>query len=72
MGSDPSLTPVRPQSDPKAAGLLLPLATGAGVAANATSLISIAWFFTQAGAFVFGSGLAVIPFLYVGLVLPAG
>ena len=28
----------------------------------------IAWFFTKAGAFVFGSGLAIIPFLYGGVV----
>ena len=58
----------RPPSEPGAAVLLLPLATGAGVAANAPPLISIAWFFIQAGAFVFGSGLAVIPFLYGGVV----
>ena len=31
-------------------------------------LIEIAWFFTKAGAFVFGSGLAIIPFLYGGVV----
>jgi chromate transporter len=29
----------------------------------------IAWFFTKAGAFVFGSGLAIIPFLHSGTVL---
>jgi chromate transporter len=28
----------------------------------------LAWFFLKAGAFVFGSGLAIIPFLYGGLV----
>ncbi len=28
----------------------------------------IAWFFFKAGAFVFGSGLAIVPFLYGGLV----
>ena len=31
-------------------------------------LFSIWWFFLKAGAFVFGSGLAIIPFLYGGLV----
>jgi chromate transporter len=31
-------------------------------------LWQIAWFFTKAGAFVFGSGLAIVPFLYGGLV----
>jgi len=28
----------------------------------------IAWFFTKAGTFVFGSGLAIVPFLYGGVV----
>ncbi|MGC1244188.1 MAG: chromate transporter [Chryseosolibacter sp.] len=31
-------------------------------------LLDIAWFFTKAGAFVFGSGLAIVPFLYGGVV----
>lgn len=31
-------------------------------------LLSIWWFFLKAGTFVFGSGLAIIPFLYGGLV----
>jgi len=33
------------------------------------SLGSIGWFFARAGAFVFGSGLAVVPFLYGGVVV---
>jgi chromate transporter len=33
-----------------------------------TKLVQIAWFFTKAGAFVFGSGLAIVPFLYGGVV----
>lgn len=33
-----------------------------------TQLIQIGWFFTKAGAFVFGSGLAIIPFLQAGVV----
>lgn len=32
------------------------------------SLSQIAWFFTKAGAFVFGSGLAIVPFLHSGVV----
>lgn len=32
------------------------------------TLIKIALFFTKAGAFVFGSGLAVVPFLHAGVV----
>src|SRR5688572_28279539 len=36
--------------------------------ATESKLIAIAWFFTKAGAFVFGSGLAIVPFLYGGVV----
>jgi chromate transporter len=35
-------------------------------------LKQIAWFFTEAGAFVFGSGLAIIPFLHSGVVAEFG
>jgi chromate transporter len=35
-------------------------------------LIQIGWFFTKAGAFVFGSGLAIVPFLYGGVVKEYG
>jgi chromate transporter len=34
-----------------------------------TTLIKIAIFFTEAGAFVFGSGLAIVPFLHAGVVI---
>jgi chromate transporter len=37
-------------------------------ATDANTLIQIALFFTKAGAFVFGSGLAIVPFLYGGIV----
>jgi chromate transporter len=36
--------------------------------ATESKLMQIAWFFTKAGAFVFGSGLAIVPFLYGGVV----
>jgi chromate transporter len=36
--------------------------------ATESKLVQIAWFFTKAGAFVFGSGLAIVPFLYGGVV----
>ena len=35
-------------------------------------LWQITWFFTKAGAFVFGSGLAIVPFLYGGVVKEYG
>jgi len=52
--------------------IVLPLAgavTGGGGAAGGTTLF---WFFTKAGAFVFGSGLAIVPFLYGGVVREHG
>jgi chromate transporter len=48
-----------------------PLATaGAALAStsNASVLVQIGLFFAKAGAFVFGSGLAIVPFLYGGVV----
>ncbi len=36
------------------------------------TLGQIAWFFTKAGAFVFGSGLAIVPFLHGGVVKEFG
>ena len=35
---------------------------------ESSTLIKIAIFFTKAGAFVFGSGLAIVPFLHAGVV----
>jgi chromate transporter len=37
-----------------------------------SKLVQIMWFFTKAGAFVFGSGLAIVPFLYGGVVKEYG
>jgi chromate transporter len=36
------------------------------------TLQEIAWFFAKAGAFVFGSGLAIVPFLHAGVVKEFG
>jgi chromate transporter len=36
------------------------------------TLVQIAWFFAKAGAFVFGSGLAIVPFLHGGVVKEFG
>ena len=44
------------------------LLTGFGAPATSGALFDILWFFTKAGAFVFGSGLAIVPFLYGGVV----
>jgi chromate transporter len=50
------------------AGLPPALVAGlAGPASDAT-LVKIGWYFAEAGAFVFGSGLAIVPFLHGGVV----
>lgn len=48
----------------------LPLWTISGLAGptTGTTLWTIAWYFAEAGAFVFGSGLAIVPFLHGGVV----
>src|SRR5262249_24357385 len=49
------------------AGLLWLLSGLHGPATGAT-LWTLLWYFAEAGAFVFGSGLAIIPFLHGGVV----
>ena len=68
-------TPPWKKSDTVAASVALPLLFAAVPAAKATLnelLTQIAIFFTKAGAFVFGSGLAIVPFLYGGVVKEYG
>src|SRR5215208_1309020 len=48
--------------------LVLPLTVLAAAATQTDVLLQILLFFTKAGAFVFGSGLAIVPFLYEGVV----
>jgi chromate transporter len=43
-----------------------------GQPAATQTLGKIAWYFTEAGAFVFGSGLAIVPFLQQGVVQQFG
>src|SRR5687768_8927092 len=53
--------------------LALPLLAAAAAAAAQTNVLwEILLFFTKAGAFVFGSGLAIVPFLYEGVVRQFG
>jgi chromate transporter len=49
-----------------ASAALAPVAPAAAI--TSTSTASLFWYFVQAGAFVFGSGLAIVPFLYGGVV----
>lgn len=69
-------TPPRFLRSARSAGAaLLPLVmvtTGSAAAAERETLARIAIFFTKAGAFVFGSGLAIVPFLYGGVVKEYG
>ena len=48
------------------------LTTGLQGPADGTRLAKLTWFFTKAGAFVFGSGLAIVPFLRGGVVQEYG
>ncbi|HEX6063176.1 MAG TPA: chromate transporter [Longimicrobiales bacterium] len=50
----------------------LPTLLMIAAAADTALLFDIAKFFTYAGAFVFGSGLAIVPFLYGGVVTQHG
>jgi chromate transporter len=64
-----------PRWRPSAVSLmLLPpgLFAGLGDPAVRATLWRIAWYFTEAGAFVFGSGLAIVPFLHGGVVKDFG
>lgn len=49
-----------------------PLAFAASASAVPASAGTLFWFFAKAGAFVFGSGLAIVPFLYGGVVREHG
>ena len=50
------------------ANSLLPFVIELSPVTMDSKLWQLAWFFTKAGAFVFGSGLAIVPFLYGGVV----
>jgi chromate transporter len=59
---------------PASALALLPptLLTGLAGPATSATLWKIGWYFAEAGAFVFGSGLAIVPFLHAGVVQDFG
>jgi chromate transporter len=63
------LTKAPPKWKGSAHGFALPLLLAVGIAGNKWgTLWEILLYFTKAGAFVFGSGLAIVPFLYGGVV----
>lgn len=62
-------------SGPRPSGLapaLIVMAAQTSTIAMAPSMSNIFWIFAKAGAFVFGSGLAIVPFLYGELVQTHG
>lgn len=64
-----------PRRTSRGAGAAVPLVAGASFdlgGHDTETLTQILWFFTKAGAFVFGSGLAIVPFLYSGVVKEYG
>lgn len=65
------------KSEPRADGpammaALLPISASAAASTVAPTLSTIFWTFAKAGALVFGSGLAIVPFLYGELVQAQG
>lgn len=52
--------------------MFFPVLLQAAVNTSGKTLWQILWYFTKAGAFVFGSGLAIVPFLYGGVVKEYG
>jgi chromate transporter len=60
----------RARTSPATGFVLVPpvLLTGLAGAASPDTLWRIGWYFAEAGAFVFGSGLAIVPFLHGGVV----
>lgn len=66
MVKAPPALPVR--ATPLMSVSLHPLLTGLHGVAAAATVGALFFFFLKAGAFVFGSGLAIVPFLYGGVV----
>lgn len=61
--------PPKPGAGTAAFALLPPaLTTGLSGPVDGSTLATLAWYFAEAGAFVFGSGLAIVPFLHGGVV----
>jgi chromate transporter len=64
---------MKPKSSTVNTIFLSPFLLQATIALGSDSILKqIGWFFFKAGAFVFGSGLAIVPFLYGGVVKEYG
>ncbi len=68
-------TSSRPGDPPAVSALVAPAALGAAkhswvvLSATGGTLVALGLFFAKAGAFIFGSGLAIVPFLREGVVV---
>jgi chromate transporter len=62
----------RPQFGTAGSYFLFPFFIQLSTGMGDNTLKQIGWFFFKAGAFVFGSGLAIVPFLYGGVVKEYG
>ena len=58
----------RPPAVPMVAGLGPLAGKTLALGAGGGTLVALGWFFLKAGAFIFGSGLAIVPFLRQGVV----
>ena len=67
-----AIRPARGGGTPRTAAAFLAVAAPASSAIVTPTLPNIFWVFAKAGAFVFGSGLAIVPFLYGELVQTNG
>jgi chromate transporter len=72
-----SMVKTRPLAKPRGAalglGLVFPgVLAGLAGPVGSDTLWRIGWYFAEAGAFVFGSGLAIVPFLHAGVVTEFG
>lgn len=69
-----SATATTAATSPQSSLLIIPplMTLGWMPIASSKTLLQIFLFFTKAGAFVFGSGLAIVPFLYSGVVKEYG
>jgi chromate transporter len=70
LGSGLIVWAIKTRPKPQVMAMALPL--GMTLPAGGSTLWQIALFFAKAGSFVFGSGLAIVPFLYGGVVKEHG
>ncbi|GEP91665.1 chromate transporter [Chitinophaga terrae (ex Kim and Jung 2007)] len=68
----PKKMPLIRKGEVASKSLFFPLLWSTTTGVSGGKLSQLFWYFTKAGAFVFGSGLAIVPFLYGGVVKEYG